>query len=216
MADLAQLLPTGWRAQAACIGTDPDMWFAEGKGVTPIEALRICTGGCPVRVECLEDALAVESGPTDGVLGGVIAADRVRVRGGTLTRGQAMARGDRLASRRTRQEVAAEPRAERDRSYRLSKARQVARDRRRRAAAYDRDRARELIASVADEHALPVDALAGPSRMVEVVAARHQAMRLVWEQTDLSLSAIGGLFGGRDHTTVMYAVRRREQETADA
>lgn len=48
-----------WRDQAACIGTDPALWFpeAEKSRVAYRLAGEICAV-CPVKAECLEDALA--------------------------------------------------------------------------------------------------------------------------------------------------------------
>ncbi len=45
--------------------------------------------------------------------------------------------------------------------------------------------------------------------------ARQIAMYLCRELTDLSLPKIGALFGGRDHTTVMYADRKIHQLLAE-
>jgi chromosomal replication initiator protein len=42
----------------------------------------------------------------------------------------------------------------------------------------------------------------------QAVRARHIAMYLARQLTPLSLPNIGRQFGGRDHTTVLYAVRK--------
>ncbi len=52
------------------------------------------------------------------------------------------------------------------------------------------------------------DLLCGPSRRPHVVQARHIAMYLCRELTSLSLPQIGAAFGGRDHSTVLHALRR--------
>lgn len=56
-------------------------------------------------------------------------------------------------------------------------------------------------------HLTPED-LRGVSRSQNIVSARQIAMYLCRDMTDLSLPKIGELFGGRDHTTVLYAVKK--------
>ncbi len=55
---------------------------------------------------------------------------------------------------------------------------------------------------------LTIEDLCGSSRSRVLVQARQIAMYLCRELTELSLPKIGQLFGGRDHTTVMYADRK--------
>jgi WhiB family redox-sensing transcriptional regulator len=56
-----------WQADAACRGTDPNLWFPE-RGATLAEARQVCAG-CPVRAECLEWAL--DNNQSLGVWGGL-------------------------------------------------------------------------------------------------------------------------------------------------
>jgi chromosomal replication initiator protein len=65
-----------------------------------------------------------------------------------------------------------------------------------------------IIGQTAKYFTLTIDDLCGPSRRRNLILARHIAMYLCRELTDLSLPAIGREFGGRDHTTVMNACRR--------
>jgi hypothetical protein len=74
-----------------------------------------------------------------------------------------------------------------------------------------RQRWQELVEISAEEFGVRVRDVLGPWRTVRVVAARHMAMYLVrYVSPHLSLPAIGRLFGGRDHTTILNAVRRVE------
>lgn len=52
-------------------------------------------------------------------------------------------------------------------------------------------------------------------RNAEVVRPRQIAMYLIKEMTPMSYPKIGQIFGGRDHTTAMHAVKRVEQLMAD-
>ena len=65
-----------------------------------------------------------------------------------------------------------------------------------------------IMAQVASYYSVTLDELTGQSRTHMLVTARQMAMYLCRELTDLSLPRIGQLFGGRDHTTVIHAVRR--------
>ncbi len=53
-----------------------------------------------------------------------------------------------------------------------------------------------------------VSDLRGDRRSADVVYPRQIAMYLCRELTDASLPQIGDRFGGRDHTTVLYAVNK--------
>jgi chromosomal replication initiator protein len=63
----------------------------------------------------------------------------------------------------------------------------------------------DIINHTAEYFKLSVDDLYGSSRSQAIATARQIAMYLCRELTSLSLPKIGQLFGGRDHTTVMYA-----------
>jgi chromosomal replication initiator protein len=66
----------------------------------------------------------------------------------------------------------------------------------------------DIINHTADYFRLTVDDLYGSSRSQTIASARQIAMYLCRELTNLSLPKIGQLFGGRDHTTVMYANKK--------
>jgi WhiB family redox-sensing transcriptional regulator len=62
----------GWRYQAACRGTDLEVFFP-GRGEPAEPARQICAG-CPVRQPCLDYALS--HGITHGIWGGLTERDR--------------------------------------------------------------------------------------------------------------------------------------------
>jgi chromosomal replication initiator protein len=69
----------------------------------------------------------------------------------------------------------------------------------------------DIINHTADYFNVTVDDLYGSSRSQSLANARQIAMYLCRELTSLSLPKIGQLFGGRDHTTVMYAHKKISQ-----
>ena len=54
--------------------------------------------------------------------------------------------------------------------------------------------------------------IVGKSRKKEIAQARQTAMYLCRTLLDISLNNIGVYFGGRDHTTVIHAIRRTEEK----
>ena len=56
------------------------------------------------------------------------------------------------------------------------------------------------------------ESITGRSRAAKPLRARQLAIYLCREMTDLSLSQIGREFGGRDHATVLNAIRRVERQ----
>ncbi|WP_456543358.1 MULTISPECIES: WhiB family transcriptional regulator [unclassified Blastococcus] len=65
-----------WRMDALCAETDPEAFFPE-KGGSTREAKRVC-GGCTVRAECLEFALANDE--RFGIWGGLSERERRRLK----------------------------------------------------------------------------------------------------------------------------------------
>ena len=60
-----------------------------------------------------------------------------------------------------------------------------------------------------------VDDLCGKSRRRPLVTARQIGMYVFRELTDYSYPRIAEVFGGRDHTTVMYAVDKIKQQMTE-
>lgn len=73
----------------------------------------------------------------------------------------------------------------------------------------------DIISRTGEYFNLAIDELYGPSRAQQIATARQIAMYLCRELTPLSLPKIGQLFGGRDHTTVMYAHKKIAQLIAE-
>lgn len=65
-----------WTVSALCAQVDPEMWFPEKGGVGYAPARRTCMR-CPVRAECLADAMTTEtSGERQGMRGGMTPKQR--------------------------------------------------------------------------------------------------------------------------------------------
>lgn len=72
-----------------------------------------------------------------------------------------------------------------------------------------------IITFVAGYFYLTPEELRSKRRTRDIAFARQIAMYLTRELTDLSLPKIGDEFGGRDHTTVLHAIRKINKMTAD-
>jgi len=66
----------------------------------------------------------------------------------------------------------------------------------------------DILRLTAQQYGLSPDDLRSKGRRQELVLARQVAMYLVREMTSHSYPEIGQFFGGRDHSTVMYAVQK--------
>lgn len=66
----------------------------------------------------------------------------------------------------------------------------------------------KIIELVAREWQTSVEALIGRDRSQKIAQPRQVAMYLMRKETDASLPQIGQVLGGRDHTTVMYAIEK--------
>jgi chromosomal replication initiator protein len=68
----------------------------------------------------------------------------------------------------------------------------------------------QIQAVVCEQYGLTEDELLSTSRAVRVTRPRQLAMYLARKHTKASLPAIGAAFGGRNHTTVLHAIKRVE------
>jgi len=66
----------------------------------------------------------------------------------------------------------------------------------------------KIIEAVAEFEGVEVDDLLGQNRTAKIARPRQMAMYLLRVVNEISFPQIGELLGGRDHTTVMYAVEK--------
>lgn len=67
-----------------------------------------------------------------------------------------------------------------------------------------------ILETVAVHEGVSVETMLSPLRTREAVTARRKAIYLAYRMSGKSLPEIGRRFGGRDHTTVLHAVRTIE------
>ncbi len=70
----------------------------------------------------------------------------------------------------------------------------------------------DVIKTVANHYRLKQTAIKGKRRVKSLVMARHIAMYLLKTELDLPLTEIGKWFSNRDHTTVLHAVNKIDEE----
>ncbi len=72
-----------------------------------------------------------------------------------------------------------------------------------------------ILDAVASHYGIKVGDLLSKRRFKSIAQPRQVAMWLARRHTRFSLEEIGGFFGGRDHTTVLHAVRTVEKKRTD-
>jgi chromosomal replication initiator protein len=70
----------------------------------------------------------------------------------------------------------------------------------------------DLLEGVSDYYAIPIEEMVGASRNREILIPRQIAMYLGRKYSRMSTTAIGERFSGRDHSTVIHAVRKIEKQ----
>ena len=76
--------------------------------------------------------------------------------------------------------------------------------------------AEKIIETVSVEFDVSVSDMKSKKRQKKIVEARQIAMFLLKSQLDLNLTKIGGLFGGKDHSTVISSIRKIESRINDS
>jgi chromosomal replication initiator protein len=69
-----------------------------------------------------------------------------------------------------------------------------------------------VLNTIVETYGISLEDLKGSSRRREISVARQIGMYLMRQHTDLSLPKIGEVFGGKDHTTVMYSCDKVAQQ----
>lgn len=75
-----------------------------------------------------------------------------------------------------------------------------------------RAKPQDIIKTVANHYRIKQSAVRGKRRSKELVKARHIAMYLLRNELQIPLEEIGEWFSGRDHSSVIHAVKKIEQD----
>ena len=71
-----------------------------------------------------------------------------------------------------------------------------------------------MVKSMCEKMSVSFDEICGNSRTRRLVRARQIMMAALKDATNLSLTEIGNVCGGRDHATVVYALAQIEKQKA--
>lgn len=69
----------------------------------------------------------------------------------------------------------------------------------------------DILKTVANYYSIKITDIKGKRRTKDIVLPRQVAMYLMYEMTGTPYMTIGELIGGRDHTTIMYGVKKVEE-----
>ena len=77
--------------------------------------------------------------------------------------------------------------------------------------------AKKVIEMISTQYGVSVTDMKSKKRQKKIVETRQIAMYLLKnnDELDLSLTAIGGLFGGKDHSTVISSIRKIDKKTKE-
>lgn len=72
---------------------------------------------------------------------------------------------------------------------------------------------RDCIERVSSRSGFSVEQITGRSRRADLVKARHEAIYEAYRWSGMSTPVIGQAFGGRDHSSILYAIARHTEQT---
>lgn len=72
-----------------------------------------------------------------------------------------------------------------------------------------------ILYTVSEKYGVEIEDIKGKKRMKEIAWARHVAIYIIREKTDMSTTAIGKEFSGRDHATILSSYKIIEKEIKD-
>jgi chromosomal replication initiator protein len=70
----------------------------------------------------------------------------------------------------------------------------------------------KILEVIANREGIAVDDLIGQNRSAKIAIPRQLAMYLLRDMNEISLPQIGEILGGRDHTTIMYGIKKVEED----
>jgi chromosomal replication initiator protein len=70
----------------------------------------------------------------------------------------------------------------------------------------------KILQAVAESEGIRVEDLIGQNRSAKIATPRQLAMYILRHYNEISLPQIGEMLGGRDHTTVMYATKKVDED----
>ncbi|MFT3892600.1 MAG: chromosomal replication initiator protein DnaA [Anaerolineales bacterium] len=70
----------------------------------------------------------------------------------------------------------------------------------------------KILEYVSNREGIAVDDLIGQNRSAKIAIPRQLAMYLLRDMNEISFPQIGEILGGRDHTTVMYGIKKVEED----
>ncbi|HRQ32147.1 MAG TPA: helix-turn-helix domain-containing protein, partial [Anaerolineales bacterium] len=72
--------------------------------------------------------------------------------------------------------------------------------------------AEKILEAVAEIEGVQVDDLLGQNRSAKIAIPRQLAMYILRQYNEISFPQVGEILGGRDHTTVMYATKKVNED----
>ena len=73
--------------------------------------------------------------------------------------------------------------------------------------------AHDILREEAFRYTVKIGDIAGPSRVPHIVEARNATALRLSEELDMTLESIARILGGRDHSAVVYMLRRARGES---